>query len=87
MNARDLMALDLSCRKFRELGIHACKIEGRMKSALYVAASSRAYRQAAEGMASADIPAANIISRLSNRGFGSGGLEERPFARSINADF
>lgn len=84
MNARDLMALDLMPR-FRELGIHACKIEGRMKSALYVAASSIAYRQAAEGRLSADIPAAQIINRLSNRGFGSGGLEERPYAKSINA--
>ena len=66
------MALELMPR-FRELGVHACKIEGRMKSALYVAASSSAYRQAAEGKAVDEIAAAQIIHRLSNRGFGSGG--------------
>ena len=86
MNARDLMALSL-IPKFSELGIGACKIEGRMKSVLYVAATVAAYRQACDGVPVADIAAGAVLQQLSNRSFGTGGLQQRPFSASINSDF
>lgn len=45
LSPKDLYTLDL-VPQLIETGIHALKIEGRMKSAQYVAATTRAYRKA-----------------------------------------
>ncbi|TVR47218.1 MAG: U32 family peptidase [Planctomycetota bacterium] len=84
MNARDQMAIDL-LPQFAAAGIDAAKIEGRMKSALYVAATVAAYRRARDGMA--DNPARALLHDLSNRSYGPGGLLGRPGFASINHDF
>lgn len=47
-SARDLMLLD-DLNAIHEAGVTAIKIEGRMKSALYTAVTTRAYRAALDG--------------------------------------
>lgn len=84
MNARDQHALELIPRLVAA-GIDACKIEGRMKSALYVACTVASYRRAVDG--AADNPAAAVLDLLSNRGYGVGGLAGRPFVDSLNLDY
>ena len=48
MNARDLMAIDL-VPQLTTAHIDALKIEGRMKSEMYVASTVAAYRYAVDG--------------------------------------
>ena len=91
MNARDLMGIEYM-PLFQQHHIDACKIEGRMKSAHYVALTVAAYRRAAEhSSGNPAVPAGNdaqhYLNRLSNRGYSHGGLIERPFIDSINLDF
>ncbi len=96
MNSKDLMSLQL-VESFIRQGIDSLKIEGRMKSELYVATVVGAYRRALDAVfdqlqngkeASVDIEAEmREIERMSNRQFTTGSLEERAFASSINYDF
>lgn len=95
MNSKDLMSLHL-LPQFIEAGIDSLKIEGRMKSELYVAAVVGAYRRILDAVyedmlgrvANYDIDAeAAEIERMSNRQFTSGSLEQRAFAESINYAF
>jgi putative protease len=100
MNARDLMGIEQMPLFYRH-HIDACKIEGRMKSAHYVALTVATYRYAAEACAEKgndksmrtgkNSPATNpvqaLLGRLSNRGYSHGGLIERPFIDSLNLDF
>ena len=50
MSSKDMAGLDL-ISKFAESGIDSLKIEGRMKSVLYVATLCRAYRKALDALA------------------------------------
>lgn len=82
MNAKDLNAISL-IPQLIESGIESLKIEGRMKSNLYVANAVSAYRHALD---EAYDLAASTLSHVSNRGFSTGGLESRPEGSSINYD-
>ena len=83
MNARDLMAIDL-VPQLTTAHIDALKIEGRMKSEMYVASTVAAYRCAVDGR---DNPARDLIRHLSNRDFTTGGLEKRPYKDALNFAF
>jgi putative protease len=81
MNAKDLNAIALIPQLIAS-GIESLKIEGRMKSNLYVANTVAAYRQAIDhGITQ------NTLSRVSNRTFSTGGLENIPDGTSINYTF
>lgn len=73
MNARDLLSLGLMPR-LAAAGIDACKIEGRMKSALYVAVTVAAYRAARDGDRQRLAPLRRLLTQLANRGHSSGAL-------------
>lgn len=85
MNAKDLMTLDL-IPALVNAGVESFKIEGRMKSPMYVASVVTAYRDAIDGVmkASAGITPGTDLNEISNRGYFSGGLAERPDGQSIN---
>ena len=96
MNSKDLMSLHL-IEQFIRSGIDSLKVEGRMKSELYVATVIGAYRRALDhvyaqlgaGAPAQHDVAADVgeISKMSNRGFTSGSLTQRAFADSINYEF
>ncbi|MFH1076238.1 MAG: peptidase U32 family protein [Pseudomonadota bacterium] len=75
----DLATIDLLLR-FKELGIAGLKIEGRMRSATYVAAITRAYRLALDSPESAIAEAKSYLSesmgRRLTRGFYTGKRED-----------
>lgn len=97
MNAKDLQGI----RQIEACvlaGIDSLKIEGRMKSQLYVANAVSTYRDAIDAvMASihSRTPITNDqvfrfedrLKSVSNRQFSAGGLSTRPDASSINRDF
>lgn len=77
LNSLDLMGLRL-LPMFCKAGIHSLKIEGRMKSNLYLAAVISSYRQALDALA-CGAPVAwekleKRIAMVSNRGFTQGSL-------------
>ncbi|POR01802.1 hypothetical protein AU468_07555 [Alkalispirochaeta sphaeroplastigenens] len=73
-SARDLMLLD-ALQEIRRAGVTAIKIEGRMKSALYTAITTRAYRAALEG--TPDAPQwREELFRLPHRPYSGGFLLE-----------
>lgn len=80
MNAKDLNALTL-IPQLIESGIDSLKIEGRMKSNLYVANAVSEYRHALD---QAYALKKSTLATVSNRGFSTGGLENRPEPQSIN---
>lgn len=97
MNAKDLMGLHL-LPDIMQAGIESIKVEGRMKSNMYAAATSLYYRKAIDYVytqlindAPIDIAILsnyeNELKKVSNRGFETGGLEERPFSETINYEF
>lgn len=97
MNAKDLMGVSL-LPTFIKAGIDSVKIEGRMKSNLYAANSASCYRQAIDYcyqqlQQNKPIDFNKItdyeqsLSKVSNRTFSTGGLENRPFGESIAYDF
>lgn len=96
MNSKDLMSLHL-IEQFIKSGIDSLKVEGRMKSELYVATVIGAYRRALDHvyaqLVAGEKPEHDFasdeaeISKMSNRGFTSGSLSERAFADSINYEF
>ena len=97
MNAKDLMGIDQIADCIRT-GIASLKIEGRMKSNLYVANTVSAYRQAIDYcwtriQANLPIepdrlaPLKDQCAMVSNRSFSSGGLQHRPGGESINTAF
>lgn len=78
LSAKDLNALKLLDR-FVELGLDAAKIEGRMKSALYLATTTRAYRGALDQL-KAGGPVdwglwASELEKISHRDYGTAHLE------------
>ena len=83
MNSKDLMGLAHIPAYFSNQ-IDAVKIEGRMKSALYVATACQQYKQAITNYAeSQSLFNANMesqqdrLSNVSNRGFTDASLEQR----------
>jgi U32 family peptidase len=97
MNAKDLMSID-QLNEIVLAGIESLKIEGRMKSNLYVANAVSAYRSAIDYcydsiQQKTQIKQAvlgkfkNQLSMVSNRTFSSGGLQDRPGENSINYAF
>ncbi|RAP31268.1 hypothetical protein DID78_01825 [Candidatus Marinamargulisbacteria bacterium SCGC AG-343-D04] len=97
MNAKDLMGID-QLPSMIKAGIASLKIEGRMKSNLYVANAASVYRQAIDYCYSCMKDNTLIeqeklnsfkdqLSWISNRSFSSGGLDHRPFRDSINYEF
>ncbi len=97
MNAKDLMGIR-QLPAIIQAGIESIKIEGRMKSNLYAANVSRTYRKAIDHIYEA-LQANKLcddsfytaletqLAQVSNRGFSSGGLDQRPYADSIAYDF
>lgn len=78
LSAKDLNALRLLGR-FRELGIDAAKIEGRMKSALYLATTTRAYRGVLDQLSHGG-PVdwdgwAEELEKIAHRDYGTANLE------------
>jgi U32 family peptidase len=97
MNAKDLMAVDL-IPDLIQSGVDSLKVEGRMKSNMYVANISKVYRAALdhcydrlENDTTPD-PEKMIrwqaeLEKVSNRSFSTGGLADRPFSESIRYNF
>ncbi len=86
MNAKDLMTLNL-VPDLIDAGVESFKIEGRMKSPMYVASVVTAYRDAIESALENRSPDANAeteLEKISNRGYFTGGLDDRPAGESIN---
>ncbi len=97
MNAKDLMGIK-TLPEIIKAGIESVKIEGRMKSNLYVANAVAMYRQAIDACYNQLIQNLPIketffdsfidqLSAVSNRSFSLGGLENRPHSESINTHF
>lgn len=94
MNAKDLMAVRL-LPQIMKSGLDSIKIEGRMKSHLYVANTISTYRKAIDECHKNllnhetfnPIPYETQLQTVSNRGFSTGGLEHRPHAESIHYEF
>jgi putative protease len=97
MNAKDLMGID-QIPQIILAGIDSIKIEGRMKSNLYVANAVSIYRRAIDYCYDSLTQHSDInplvlqqfkdeLALVSNREFSSGGLDNRPFAESIHYDF
>lgn len=71
MSSRDLNGIEQLSSAFR-LGIDSLKIEGRMKSSLYVAGATKAFREALTAVeAGSEIPerCLDLLNAFSNRGY------------------
>lgn len=80
LNSKDLRAIE-HVAKLTEIGVDSLKIEGRTKSAYYVARSCQAYRQAIDdAVAGRPFNAQLVIAldSLANRGYTSGFYERHP---------
>ena len=97
MNAKDLMGL-YQIPAIIQANIASVKIEGRMKSNMYVANAVRSYRAAIDYCYDKAIKNEAIepdimktfetqLQLVSNRQFSSGGLEQRPRSESIHYNF
>lgn len=90
MNARDIMAISLMPEIIRN-NIASLKIEGRMKSELYISTAVRCYRRAIdECWAGVECDYAALeaeLSGISNRGFTTGNLAAPATADSINDEY
>lgn len=95
MNAKDLSAIALMPQIIQSQ-VHSLKIEGRMKSNMYVAQSVRFYRKALDQCFEALKEKKPFtwsyeeyeqeLSGVSNRGFNQGNLKQRMFEQSISYD-
>ena len=97
MNAKDLMGL-YQLPEIIHAGIESVKIEGRMKSNLYVANAVSCYRKALDYCYNQQLTnqpidttiletLAQQLENVSNRSFSHGGLIERPHGSSLNTSF
>ncbi len=80
LNSRDLRAIEY-VRRLVDIGIDSLKIEGRTKSAYYVARTCQAYRQAIDdALAGRPFDAALVtgLDDLANRGYTAGFYERHP---------
>lgn len=89
MNAKDLMGVSL-IPQLVESGIESLKIEGRMKSNLYVANAVSTYRAAiddyCDNRQTSFTEYENELKKVSNRHFSTGGLDHMPGTESIYYD-
>jgi len=80
LNSKDLRAIEYVAR-LAEIGVDSLKIEGRTKSAYYVARSCQSYRQAIDDAVAGRPFDARLIGQLdglANRGYTAGFYERRP---------
>ena len=80
LNSKDLRAIEHVAR-LTEIGVDSLKIEGRTKSAYYVARSCQAYRKAIDDAANGrpfDVQLVGALDSLANRGYTSGFYERHP---------
>ncbi|MEQ9545102.1 MAG: tRNA 5-hydroxyuridine modification protein YegQ [Marinobacter sp.] len=76
MNSKDLRAVQ-HVAELAKIGVHSLKIEGRTKSAYYVARTTQVYRRAIDDAVNGtpfDINLMNQLEALSNRGYTEGFL-------------
>lgn len=84
-NSKDLKLISYVQKMMNENCIHAFKIEGRTKSEYYVATTVRAYRAAIDDTLAGCFDAKlydSWLNTLSNRGFSTGYLVNRPYERN-----
>ena len=97
MNAKDLMAIR-TLPQLISIGVSSLKIEGRMKSNLYVANTTQLYREAIDTCYEAAILGKSVpdaefsrwetaLSQVSNRLFSRGGLDDDFQGESIHYNF
>ena len=93
MNSKDLMGIEAIPDYFSH-HIDAVKIEGRMKSALYVANACQQYRQAIDAYAQSPTlfqetltQLKENLNRVSNRGFTTASLSQPADGSSISYDW
>ena len=93
MNSKDLMGIE-SIPDYFSNDIDAVKIEGRMKSALYVANACQQYRTAIDAYAQSPNHFSKVVSqlkenlnRVSNRGFTTASLTSPANGSSISYDW
>ena len=93
MNSKDLLGLH-SIPDYFKYNVDAVKIEGRMKSALYVANACQQYRKAIDAYAESEAAfqtvlseCAQHLSRVSNRSFTNASLVEPAGKSSISYDW
>jgi U32 family peptidase len=80
LNSKDLRAIE-HVRRLTEIGVDSLKIEGRTKSAYYVARTCQAYRQAIDDAVSGrefDMSLLGQLDNLANRGYTGGFYERHP---------
>jgi putative protease len=80
LNSKDLRAIEY-IDKLVKIGVNSLKIEGRTKSAYYVARTCQAYRQAIDdALAGRDFNAALVaqLDDLANRGYTAGFYDRHP---------
>ena len=80
LNSKDLRAIEYIDRLVR-IGVDSLKIEGRTKSAYYVARTCQAYRQAIDDALAGRSFDASLVTRLddlANRGYTAGFYERHP---------
>ncbi|MBT9555395.1 MAG: U32 family peptidase [Myxococcales bacterium] len=64
LSPRDLSGVAVA-KQLAEIGVHGLKIEGRQKGPVYVAAATRAFRDAVDGLAQPDGPSTQRLADLS----------------------
>ena len=80
LNSRDLRAIE-HVQRLTEIGVDTLKIEGRTKSAYYVARTCQAYRRAIDDAATGrplDPRLVGELDGLANRGYTGGFFERHP---------
>ncbi len=80
LNSKDLRAIEY-VQRLAEIGVDSLKIEGRTKSAYYVARTCQAYRQAIDDAVAGRSFDASLVARLddlANRGYTAGFYERHP---------
>ncbi len=80
LNSKDLRAIEHVAR-LTEIGVDSLKIEGRTKSAYYVARSCQAYRKAIDDAVAGrpfDAHLVTALDSLANRGYTTGFYERHP---------
>ena len=86
LNSKDLRAIEY-VERLVAIGVDSLKIEGRTKSAYYVARTCQAYRQAIDDAAAGRAFDARLVSSLAdlaNRGYTPGFYERHPDAEHQN---
>lgn len=86
LSPQDLMTFDLVPR-LAEIGVAALKIEGRLKTPEYVAAATRTYRRAVDGLTTLPREAALDLQQVFSRGFSHGwlgGIDHQKLVRGLS---